>query len=97
MHENNQIISADNIQNMIFTIRGIQVMLDSDLAKIYGVETKMFNRTVKRNIERFPETFRFRLTKEEHENLRFQFGTSNEHGGRRYLPYAFTDFCYLQK
>jgi len=110
------IIPLNNIQALIHTIRGEQVMLDSDLAEIYGVETKVFNQAVKRNIERFPETFRFQLTEEEYdshktrlegsssdEGLRSQNATSRDagalrsqivtssHGGRRYLPYAFTE------
>ena len=105
MSQNYQIIPIENIQSMIFTVRGVQVMLDSDLARIYRVETKVFNRAVKRNIERFPDSFRFQLTKKEYENLRFQFVTSSNgetflrsqnvtssgHGGRRYLPYVFTE------
>ena len=74
--KNNTIVPIENIQSMIFTLRGVQVMMDSDLAQIYQVETKMFNRAVKRNIERFPDTFRFQLTKEEYENLSFQSGTA---------------------
>ena len=67
-------------------------MLDSDLAELYQVETKMLNRAVSRNIDRFPEEFRFQLTHDEFKNLRFQNGTSNgERGGRRYLPYVFTE------
>lgn len=62
MNEKNQIIYIENIQNLIFTIRGKQVMLDSDLALLYGVETKNLNLAVKRNIERFPDNFRFQLT-----------------------------------
>ncbi len=90
----NQIIIYDavTIQKKIYTIRGIQVMLDSDLAELYGVETKVFNQAVKRNIERFPVHFRFQLTRKEYEEiLRSQIVTSNKHGGRRYLPYAFTE------
>ena len=79
------------IQNKIYEIRGCRVMLDFDLAELYQVETKALNRAVKRNIERFPERFMFQLTKEEAENLRYQIGTSNTHGGSRYLPYAFTE------
>lgn len=82
------------IQNIIYTIRGQQVMIDSDLAELYQVETKVFNQAVKRNMERFPEHFRFQLTKEEYENLRSQIVTSskiNKHGGRRYMPYVFTE------
>ena len=67
-------------------------MLDSDLAILYQVETKTFNQAVKRNIERFPENFRFQLKKEEYDSLRSQFVTSKEgRGGRRYLPYVFTE------
>ncbi len=85
-------LKESNIQNKIFTIRGIQVMLDNDLAYLYEVETKQLNRAVSRNLDRFPERFRFQLTQEEYDNLRFQNGTSSsEHGGRRYLPYVFTE------
>lgn len=69
-------------------------MLDSDLAFLYKVETKRLNESVKRNLERFPENFRFQLTDEEYKNLRSQNSTSSdkeEYGGRRYLPYAFTE------
>jgi hypothetical protein len=67
------------------------VVLDSDLAATYGVETKQFNRAVRRNANRFPPDFAFHVTDEEFENLRFQFGTSSSHGGRRYRPWAFTE------
>jgi len=91
---NNLIIKNDSksVQQKIYTIRGIQVMLDSDLAELYGVETKVFNQTVKRNMERFPDNFRFQLTKTEYQEfLRSQFVTSKQgRGGRRYAPYAFT-------
>lgn len=80
-----------DIRSLVYVIRGQQVMLDSDLAALYQVETKNFNKAVGRNIERFPEDFRFQLTKKEFDDLRFQFGTSNNRGGRRYLPYAFTE------
>ena len=67
-------------------------MLDSDLAELYGILTKNFNKAVKRNINRFPVDFMFQLSKDECENLRFQIGTTSlEYGGRRYLPYAFTE------
>ena len=80
------------IQNLIYVIRGQRVMLDSDLAQLYGVLTKNLNKAVKRNIERFPQDFMFQLTKEEYQNLRFQNGTSKfTHGGRRFMPYAFTE------
>ena len=80
------------IPNYIHTIRGQQVMLDSDLAMMYGIETGALNRAVKRNNERFPEDFMFQLTDDEFDNLRCQFGTSSPlYGGRRYLPYVFTE------
>jgi phage regulator Rha-like protein len=86
------IINEESIKNKIYTIRGIQVMLDSDLAELYGVETRIFNQAVKRNIKRFPESFRFQLNEYEYNNLRSQFVTSSlQHGGRRYLPYVFTE------
>ena len=79
-----------DIQPMIQVIRGQQVMLDKDLAMLYGVETKRLNEQVKRNIERFPDDFMFRLTKGDMENLRSHFATSSW-GGTRRLPYAFTE------
>ncbi|MFG5919290.1 ORF6N domain-containing protein [Sneathia vaginalis] len=97
MAESKSIVIADNIeiQNMIYSVRGKQVMLDSDLAQLYHVETKVFNQAVKRNINRFPEHFRFQLTESEFKNLRSQIVTSREndstHGGRRYMPYVFTE------
>jgi hypothetical protein len=76
----------------ILTIRGVQVMLDRDIAYQFGTETKFINRCVSRNRERFPIDFVFQLASSEWEDLRFQFGTSrNNHGGRRYLPFAFTE------
>ena len=97
MVEDNNLVIVDNIeiQNLIYSVRGKQVMLDSDLAQLYHVETKVFNQAVKRNINRFPEHFRFQLTESEFKNLRSQIVTSREndstHGGRRYMPYAFTE------
>ena len=86
---------VEEIKQKIYTIRGKQVILDSDIAKSYEVETKKLNQAVKRNIERFPKEFCFQLTEIEVENLRSQFVTSslnkNNYGGRRYLPYAFTE------
>jgi hypothetical protein len=80
------------IQKMIHEIRGQKVMLDSDLAALYEVETSNLNKAVKRNIDRFPGDFMFQLTKEEWENLTFQNGiSSKQHGGRRFMPYAFTE------
>jgi hypothetical protein len=85
-------IQLDQIQNMIYVIRGQRVMLDSDLAKLYGVETKRINEQVKRNMERFPEDFMFNLTSDEYEILRSQIATSSsKHGGRRYQPLVFTE------
>ena len=89
MHE--LIVTEQGIQSRIFTIRGRQVMLDRDLAELYQVETKVLNQAVKRNIKRFPENFRFQLTKEELENLRSQFVTFKENLNTKYLPYAFTE------
>ncbi len=89
---NSEIVIADEIKNKIFTIRGIQVMLDRDLAEFYGVETKYINRAAKRNIERFPQNFMFQLNEDEKQSLKFQFGTSkSERGGNRYSPYVFTE------
>lgn len=86
------VIRQDIIQNMICFIRGEKVMLGQDLALLYGVKTKRLNEQVKRNIKRFPQDFMFQLTKVEYENLRSQFATSKEgRGGRRYLPYVFTE------
>ena len=80
------------IENMIYFIRGHKVMLDSDLALLYGVETKRLNEQVKRNIKRFPSDFMFRLTEKEEESLRSQIATSKlGSGGRRNLPYVFTE------
>ena len=84
-------VSEINVYHLIYTVRGRQVMLDSDLAMLYQVDTKVFNQAVKRNIERFPEKFRFQLTKEEYVSLRSQIVTSKGKGGRRYMPYAFTE------
>ena len=88
-------ISNDEIKNLIYTIRGKQVMLDSDVAMLYHYETKNINKAVKRNIDRFPEEFCFQLTENEFQTLRFQIGTSKQNeefrGERRYLPYVFTE------
>ncbi len=86
----NRIIPAEIIEKKIFLIRGHKVMLDAYLAELYKVKTKSLNLAVKRNIERFPPDFMFQLTREELLNLRFQNETSSW-GGRRYLPYAFTE------
>ena len=84
-------LSVNDIEKLIVTLRGVQVLLDRDLAFLYQVEVKQMNRQVKRNIERFPTDFMFQLTKEEYNGLKCHFGTSNERGGdHRALPYAFT-------
>lgn len=85
------VAETKDIKSLIYVVRGQQVMLDSDLAMIYQVETKVFNQAVSRNIERFPENFRFQLTKEEFDTLRSQIATSDGRGGRRYRPYMFTE------
>jgi len=87
----NQLSNIWEIRSRIFNVRGRQVMLDSDLALLYGVSVKRFNEQVKRNADRFPIRYRFQITKEENDNLRSQFATSSSHGGRRYLPYVFTE------
>lgn len=79
------------IQNKIYEIRGQRVMLDFDLAELYGTETRVLKQSVKRNIKRFPTDFMFELTKEEFYSLRSQFVTSNKRGGTRYMPFAFTE------
>ncbi len=86
------IVPAERIQNCIYLVRGQKVLLDRTLAELYGVETGALNRAVQRNRSRFPDDFMFQLTEDEVESLRCQFGISNEgRGGRRYLPYAFTE------
>lgn len=88
-----------DIKSLIYVVRNQQVMVDSDLAMLYRVETKALNRAVKRNIRRFPEDFCFQLTKEEYEGLKCQIGISkivetektDGRGGRRTLPYVFTE------
>src|SRR5215212_12029246 len=85
-------VSVQLVERRIYLIRGHKVMIDVDLADLYGVATKALNQQVQRNRKRFPEDFMFQLTKEEAENLRSQFVTSRSaHGGRRFLPYAFTE------
>lgn len=91
------IIPDEIVMNKIYVIRGQKVMLDRDLATLYGVETKQLKRQVNRNIERFPKDFMFEMTKEEFENWRSQFGTSNSSDkmGLRYAPYVFTEHGVL--
>jgi hypothetical protein len=85
-------VPVELIERRIYLIRGQKVMLDSDLAELYQVTTGNLNLAVRRNLDRFPEDFMFQLTREEFENLRLQFATSSSgYGGRRYLPYAFTE------
>jgi len=84
-------IPLESIERKILFLRGQKVMLDEDLANLYGVSTKLFNQAVRRNIGRFPEDFMFQLTNQELTNLRLQSVTSRRHGGRRYLPLAFTE------
>ena len=89
-------ITSVLVESKIFMIRGKQVMIDRDLAELYGVETKRITEAVKRNIERFPDAFRFQLTAEEYDFLRSQIVTSKNEdsetrGGRQYLPYVFTE------
>ena len=88
---NNQLALPDEIiMSKIYLIRDLKVMLDSDLAELYGVETKVLKQQVKRNLDRFPEDFMFELTKDEFENLRSQNVTSSW-GGSRYLPMVFSE------
>lgn len=92
MAPHSRIETRIEIASLIHLIRGKKVMLDSDLASLYGVETKQINRAVKRNIERFPDDFYFQLTNKEFENLKYQIGTSSSWGGRRRsVPFVFTE------
>lgn len=84
-------VSVQMIERRIYLIRGQKVMLDRDLAELYEVQTKVLNKAVKRNIERFPADFMFRLDKKETQNWRLQFGTSNSKMGLRHHPYVFTE------
>jgi len=94
---NTQVIPVEIIENKILLIRGQKVLLDKDLANLYGVETFNLNKAVKRNLNRFPEDFMFRLSREEFKNLKFHFGISSIPGGKkgwggtRKLPYVFTE------
>jgi len=89
--ESDNNLTVTTIQSKIALVRDQQVLLDRDLAKLYGVEVSQMNRQVKRNIERFPSDFMFQLTKEEYDSLKCQNGISNQRGGDRRLPYAFTE------
>lgn len=90
MNDTHDLVPIERIQQAIILVRGHRVMLDRDLAALYGVETKALNRAVKRNADRFPSDFMFQLTMEEADILRCHFGTSSW-GGRRYRPYVFTE------
>ena len=85
------LVPEEKIKNHIYLIRGKRIMLDSDLAKLYGVKTKVLNQAVKRNIERFPEHFMFQLTQEEAEASRSQIVTLKRGQNIKYLPYVFTE------
>jgi hypothetical protein len=85
------IVPVERIEQQILLIRGDKVMLDEDLAKLYGVPTRQLNEAVHRNLDRFPDDFMFQLSAEEYESLRSQIATSKGRGGRRYRPYAFTE------
>ncbi len=85
------VVPIERVERTILVIRGEKVILDADLAAIYGVSTKVLNQAVRRNLERFPPDFMLQLTAEEFDNLRSQSVTSSRWGGRRYRPYAFTE------
>ncbi len=99
MEEKMELVTVDDIRNKVYILRGQQIMLDQDLAEIYGYQVKALNQQVKRNIARFPEDFMFQITKDEVESVKSQFVTSRnidnyfagQEGGRRKLPYAFTE------
>lgn len=97
MRKERALISESHIFNVIFVVRGSKVILDSDLAELYGVETRRLNEQVRRNIEKFPEDFMFQLTNDEFQNLKSQIATSSSKwGGRRKLPLVFTEHGALQ-
>jgi len=85
------LVPIERVENRIFFIRGLKVMIDRDLAKLYRVKTKNLNKAVKRNLKRFPDDFMFQLTKEECDSLRFQIGTLKRGKHSKYLPYVFTE------
>ena len=90
MDANTGIAAVEQIEQAILLLRGQKVMLDRDLAALYGVETKNLNQAVRRNLDRFPADFMFQLTVDEADTLRFQFGTLKRGQHFKYLPYAFT-------
>lgn len=93
--ETNIVTAENDLRKIIYTVRGQQIMLDSDLAELYGIETSRLNQAVKRNLQRFPENFRFQLTKDEYDVLISQFVISktngDSRGGRQKLPFVFTE------
>ncbi len=91
MVDKKSLIPIERIEKTILLIRNQKVILDVDIAELYGVSTKRLNEQVKRNIDRFPEDFMFQLTQDEYDDLRSQFATSSSWGGRRYPPYVFTE------
>ena len=95
MQRGKDAIASRQIEDQIYTVRGKRVMMDADLARLYGVTTKRLNEQVRRNADRFPEDFAFNVTNQEFANLRSQIATSSEafggHGGRRYQPRVFTE------
>ena len=91
MRSSSFIVPAERIERRIFYLRGVKVMLSSDLSELYGVTAKALNQAVRRNLDRFPEDFMFQLTREEFNNLKSQIVTSSWGGMRRALPYAFTE------
>jgi len=91
MENQKSFVPAKRIEQSILLIRGQKVMLDTDLAALYGVEAKQLKRAVRRNISRFPKDFMFELTKDEYQSLRSQFGTLKRGEHSKYLPYAFTE------
>ena len=92
MVKKNQLADVRRLDELIREVRGQKIMLDFDLARVYGVETKSLNRAVKRNADRFPRDFMFQISADEWQNLKYQIGTSSSgHGGRRRRPYVFTE------
>ena len=91
MNENTGVAAVEQIEQAILLLRGQKVMLDRDLAALYGVQTKNLNKAVRRNLDRFPADFMFQLTSDETDALRFQFGTLKRGQHFKYLPYAFTE------
>jgi hypothetical protein len=91
MPKHELVIHSEQIEQSILVVRAQRVMLDSDLAMLYGTSTKLLNKAVKRNQARFPRDFMFQLSADEFSSLRSQNGTSKGRGGRRYAPYVFTE------